>query len=544
MEDNLNENKKNGLARKQIVIGVTVAVLSIGAIYQYNKFSLKDEAKSALKAGADSLKDRVHEKAGVLKDKMRERDEKFNTATVDIDSRNMGENRFFPVKETNGQIQINQLSISAKNADMLLLAAVQAGDLANVKSYVEQGINLNFTNNKLCVQRYDTNEVAEVPANIDQLKQAVRYQGSNPGYALITDCSKLFILESVKGMRAPTGNEEVYAMNNYGFTDEQIRLPDSNPYKQQYLRAKQADLDAIKLQQSKEDVFNYLVDHTDFFRNNNHEQLPWVFRNKELPLSVRMKALRSYMEVLSNSSKIQHLSNVDAYNKLKNELIDSVAQGAQAGSFNAQISSEVKNEVENSAKANSRMDADFKLFVNEYIATAGKYNSILKDLNVNGSSNDELKRAGISYQSELELSLASFKENGMSYQKGKQNMLYYGNKGYGNGFHLAEKTNYLIKSLNMMLDSQLMNLNRQYYDGSTILHYLADYPNVSGVGENEGQAIGILNRYLLNKGANPNLLNKKGQTALEVAMFNNQSAGGLQTYKPLLASYQNINFQK
>ena len=544
MEDNLNENKKNGLARKQIVIGITVAVLSIGAIYQYNKFSLKDEAKSALKAGADSLKDRVHEKAGVLKDKMRERDEKFNTATVDIDSRNMGENRFFPVKETNGQIQINQLSISAKNADMLLLAAVQAGDLANVKSYVEQGINLNFTNNKLCVQRYDTNEVAEVPANIDQLKQAVRYQGSNPGYALMTDCSKLFILESVKGMRAPTGNEEVYAMNNYGFTDEQIRLPDSNPFKQQYLRAKQADLEAIKLQQSKEDVFNYLVDHTDFFRNDNLEQLPWVFRNKELPLSVRMKALRSYMEVLSNSSKIQHVANVDAYNKLANELIDSVAQGAQAGSFNAQISSEVKNEVENSAKANSRMDAVFKLFVNEYIATAGKYNSILKDLNVNGSSNDDLKRAGISYQSELELSLASFKENGMSYQKGKQNMLYYGNKGYGNGFHLAEKTNYLIKSLNMMLDSQLVNLNRQYYDGSTILHYLADYPNVAGVGENEGQAIGILNRYLLNKGANPNLLNKKGQTALEVAMFNNQSAGGLQTYKPLLASYQNINFQK
>jgi hypothetical protein len=190
------------------------------------------------------------------------------------------------------------------------------------------------------------------------------------------------------------------------------------------------------------------------------------------------------------------------------------------------------------------MDADFKMFINEYIATAGKYNAVLKDLNVNGSSHDELKRAGIGYQSELELSLAAFKENGLSYQKSKQNMLYYGNKGYGNGFHLAEKTNYLIKSLNMMLDSQLVNLNRQYLDGSTVLHYLADYPTVSGVGENEGQAIGILNRYLLNKGANPNLLNKKGQTALEVAMYNNQSAGGLQTYKPILASYQNINYQK
>jgi hypothetical protein len=543
MEENLNENKK-GLTKKQIVVGVTVAVLAIGAIYQYNKFSVRDEAKSALKAGADSLKNRVHDKASGLKEKMRERDEKFNTATVGVDTRNMGENRFIPIKETNGQIEINKLSISAKSADMLLLAAVQAGDLDNVKSYVEQDINLNFTNHKLCVQRYDTNEVADVPTNIDQLKQAVRYQGSKPGYTLMTDCSKLFILESVKGMRAPTGNEEVYAINNYGFSDEQIRLPDSNPYKQQYLKAKQADLDAIKLQQSKEDVFNYLVDHTDFFRNSNHEQLPWVYRNAELPFSVRMKALRSYMEVLANPSKMNRVANVEAYNKLANELIDSVAQSAQAGSFNAQISSEVKNEVENSAKANSKMDADFKLFVNEYVATAGKYNAVVKDLNINGSSNDELKRAGVGYQSELELSLAAFKDNGMSYQKSKQNMLFYANKGFGNGFHLAEKTNYLIKSLNMMLDSQLVNVNRQYYDGSTILHYLADYPNISGVGENEGQAIGILNRYLLNKGANPNLLNKKGQTALEVAMTNDQSAGGLQTYKPLLASYQNINYQK
>lgn len=543
MEENLNENKK-GLTKKQIVVGVTVAVLAIGAIYQYNKFSVRDEAKSALKAGADSLKNRVHDKASGLKEKMRERDEKFNTATVGMDTRNMGENRFIPIKETNGQIEINKLSISAKSADMLLLAAVQAGDLDNVKSYVEQGINLNFTNHKLCVQRYDTNEVADVPTNIDQLKQAVRYQGSKPGYTLMTDCSKLFILESVKGMRAPTGNEEVYAINNYGFSDEQIRLPDSNPYKQQYLKAKQADLDAIKLQQSKEDVFNYLVDHTDFFRNSNHEQLPWVYRNAELPFSVRMKALRSYMEVLANPSKMNRVANVEAYNKLANELIDSVAQSAQAGSFNAQISSEVKNEVENSAKANSKMDADFKLFVNEYVATAGKYNAVLKDLNANGSSHDELKRVGISYQAELELSLSAFKENGMSYQKSKQNMFFYGNKGYGNGFYLAEKTNYLIKSLNMMLDSQLVNVSRQYYDGSTILHYLSDYPKISGVGENEGQAIGILNRYLLNKGANPNLLNKKGQTALEVVMTNNQSAGGLQTYKPLLASYQNINYQK
>jgi hypothetical protein len=544
MEENFDQNTKKGFTKKQIVVGVAVAALSIGAIHQYNKISVKDEAKSALKAGADSLKDKVHGKVTGIKDKMREREEKFNTPTVDIDGRNMAENRFIETAEHNGQIELNKLSMSAKNADLLLLSAVQAGDIANVKSYVEQGINLNFTNNKLCVQHYDTNESVDVPANIDQLKQAVRYQGSNGGYTLMTDCSKLFILESVKGMHAPTGSEEVYTMNNYGFTDEQIRQPDSNPWKQQYLKAKQADLDAIKREQSKEDVFNYLVDHTDFYRNDNYEQLPYVFRNGELPFSVRIKALRAYMDVLANQAKIKHVPNVDAYNQLSNELADSVAQGAQAGSYNAQVSAQVKNELENSAKENSKMDADFKVFVNEYVATAGKYNALVKDLNVNGSFNTEMKRAGVSYQPDLELSLAAFKDNGITYEKNKRNMLYYANKGFGNGFYLAEKTNYLIKCLNMMLDSQLVNVNRQYYDGSTILHHLADYPNIVGAGEHEGQAIGILNRYMLNKGANPNLLNKKGQTALEIAMNNNQKSGGVQTYKPILASYQDINYQK
>lgn len=544
MEESSVLSNKKGFTKKQIVIGVAVAVLSIGAIHQYNNISVKDEAKSALKVGADSLKDKVHGKVAGIKDKMREREEKFNTPTVDIDGRNMAENRFIETTEHNGEIELNKLSMSAKNADLLLLSAVQSGDIANVKSYVEQGINLNFTNNKLCVQHYDTHDSVDVPSNIDQLKQAVRYQGSNGGYTLMADCSKLFILESVKGMRAPTGSEEVYTMNNYGFTDEQIRQPDSNPWKQQYLKAKQADLDAIKREQSKEDVFNYLVDHTDFYRNDNYTQLPYVFRDGELPFSVRIKALRAYMDVLANPAKIKHVPNVDAYNQLSNELVDSVAQGAQAGSYNAQVSAQVKNELENSAKAKSKMDADFKVFVNEYVATAGKYNALVKDLNVNGSFNTEMKRAGVSYQPDLELSLAAFKENGITYEKNKRNMLYYANKGFGNGFYLAEKTNYLIKSLNMMLDSQLVNLNRQYYDGSTLLHYLADYPNQVGAGENEGQAIGILNRYLLNKGANPNLLNKQGQTALEIAMNNNQKSGSVQTFKPILASYQDINFQK
>jgi hypothetical protein len=544
MEDSSVQSNKKGFTKKQIVIGVAVAVLSIGAIHQYNKISVKDEAKSALKAGADSLKEKVHGKVAGIKDKMREREEKFNTPTVDIDGRNMGENRFIETKEHNGQIELNKLSMSAKNADLLLLSAVQAGDLANVRSYVEQGINLNFTNNKLCVQHDDTNETVDVPANIDQLKQAVRYQGSNGGYTLMTDCSKLFILESVKAMHAPTGNEEVYTINNYGFTDEQIRQPDSNPWKQQYLRAKQADIEAVKLQQSREDVFNYLVDHTDFYRNDNFTQLPYVFRNGELPFSVRIKALRAYMDVLANPAKIKHVPNVDAFSQLSNELVASVAQGAQAGSYNAQISAQVKNELETSAKTNSKMDADFKIFVKEYIATAGKYNAIVKDLSATGSSNAELKRVGIPYQTDLELSLSAFKDNGMSYQKNKKNMLFYGNKGFGNGFYLIEKTNYIIKSLNMMLDSGLVNVNRQYYDGSTILHYLADYPNVVGNNENEGQAIAIFNRYLLNKGANPNLLNKNGQTALEVAMNNGQKFQGTSTYKSILASYHDVNFQK
>lgn len=539
-----NNNKKSGMTKKQIVIGVAVAIACMVGYHKYLSFSVKDAAKERVIAGAKSLKDKAHDKIAGMKDKYHEHEDAAGAATVAVDNRNMGENKFIEVKEDNGLITLNKISVSAKNADLYLLSAVQSGDLVKVKSYVEQGINLNFTNNKLCVQNGDDNNVNDVPANIEQLKNSVRYQGSQGGYALMTDCSKLFILESVKSMRAPTPDDEVYTMNNYGFTDEQLRLPDASPWKQQYLKAKQGDLDKIKLEQNQEDVFNYLMDHTDFFKNSNYQQLPYVYRNKKAPMSVRIKALKAYLDVVSNPAKVVHVPNVDAYNKLADELIDSVAQGAQAGSFNAQITGQLKNEANAVKKSTSILDSDFKAFVTEFVNAGGTYVSILNDLANPENGGRVLARNGVKYQSELELSLSALKENGISYRKDRQDMLLYTKQGFGNGLYQVEQVNAMIKIINMMLDSRMVDLNRQYADGSTILHYLADFPNLNNSLEVHGKAIAVLNRYFLNKGANPNLLNKAGQTALEVAMKNNRNAGTLQTYKPILASYQEQNFQK
>ena len=540
-----NSTKKNsGMTKKQIVIGVAVAIALMVGYNKYQSFNVKDAAKERVIAGAKSLKDKAHDKIAGMKDKYHEHEEAAGQATVSIDTRNMGENKFIPIKESNGLISLNEISVPAKTADLFLLAAVQAGDLTKIKSYVEQGINLNFTNNKVCVQSGDDNATADIPGNIDQLKNTVRYQGSQSGYVLMTDCSKLFILESVKVMHTPTGDEEVYTMNNYGFTDEQIRLPDTSPWKQQYLKAKQTDLDRIKLAQNQEDVFNYLMDHTDFTKNDNHQQLPFVYRNKKAPMSVRMKALKTYLDVVSNPARIMHVANVDAYTKLSNELIDSVAQGAQAGSYNAQITGQLKNEALAASKTTSMLDGDFKAFVTEFINAGGTYVSILNDLATPDGGGRILKSAGLGYQSQLELSLSSLKENGISYQKNKQDMLFYTKQGFGNGFYQVEQVNSLIKIINMLLDSRMVDLNRQYADGSTILHFLADFLNTNNGMEVHGKAIAVLNRYFLNKGADPNLLNKAGQTALEVAMKNNAKGGTLQTYKPILASYQEQNFQK
>jgi hypothetical protein len=539
-----NNNKKSGMTKKQIVIGVAVAIACMVGYHKYQSFSVKDAAKERVIAGAKSLKDKAHDKIAGMKDKYHEHEDAAGAATVAVDNRNMGENKFIEVKEDNGLITLNKISVSAKNADLFLLSAVQAGDLVKVKSYVEQGINLNFTNNKLCVQSGDDSNVNDLPANIEQLKNSVRYQGSQGGYTLMTDCSKLFILESVKSMRAPNGDEEVYTMNNYGFTDEQLGLPDTSPWKQQYLKAKQGDLDKIKLEQNQEDVFNYLMDHTDFFKNSNYQQLPYVYRNKKAPMSVRIKALKAYLDVVSNPARIVHVANVDAYNKLADELIDSVAQGAQANSYNAQITGQLKNEASAVKKSTSILDSDFKAFVTEFVNAGGTYVSILNDLANPENGGRVLARNGVKYQSELELSLSALKENGISYRKDRQDMLLYTKQGFGNGFYHVEQVNGMIKIINMMLDSRMVDLNRQYADGSTILHYLADFPNLNNSIEVHGRAIAVLNRYFLNKGANPNLLNKAGQTALEVAMKNNRNAGTLQTYKPILASYQEQNFQK
>lgn len=549
------ENRQVKSNSKNLIIAGLIGVLCLGGYYQYTKVSLKDsllsqkqQVKEGIKAkvqsGKDKIKEGVHNKVAGFEGKMKANQEKLETPTVGINDRNMGENQIIDIKDTNGSVQINNLPVSAKNADLLLMAAVKAGDLDRAKTLIESGVNLNFTNNKLCMGLGSENATLEVPSNIEQLKAALVQRSARGQYMLMTDCSKLFLLASTASMRKPTSDAEIYAINNYGFSVEQMGLPDSNPNKQSYLRAKQKDLDSIQAEQKKEDVFSFLMDKIDFFMNDNFSKLPFIYRNVELPLSVRVKALKAYLNVRSNPAKIKTVPNVEAFNRLSVEIADSVSESARKGSFNSDRAIEVKNGLEYAGKQSDIMDEDFLLFLNEYVKNAGTYVRITRDLDTNGGSAPMLKQAGLNYQSDLELSLNSLKQNGISYQKNRQNMLAYTNYGAGSGFYSLEATNELIKMINMVLDLQLVNLNRQYADGSTVLHWIADYNSCCGFTEEEGQALAVMNRYLLNKGANPNLFNKKGQTALEVVMTNDALPSANNKYKALLKSYQDINFQK
>jgi hypothetical protein len=440
------EGQNNGLDNKKLVVILALAGVLGGGYYYYHINNVKENAKSRLVAMKDKLKDKVkdgvHNKIDGIKDKMRAKQEIYDTPTVAIDTKNAGENKIIDVSNPNGFIQINNLPVSAKNADILLMAAVQSGDLARAKSLVESGVSLNFTNNKICVQFDKANNTLEVPANTEQLKSAVNGQGSRGGYVLMTDCTKLFLLASTDGMRLPSENDETFTINNYGFSDEQLALPDTHPVKQNYLRLKAKDLEVIQAQQKKEDMFNFLLDNTNFFLNSNYSQLPYIYRDSRLPYSVRVKALKAYIEVQSNPSKIKHVANVDAFNSLAKELVNNISTNAQAGSFNAEQSAVVKNEIENDSKAGDLMDADFKLVVNEFVKNAGQYVQITRDLAPTGGSAPYLKNAGIGYQSDLELSLNALKQDGISYQKNKQNMLAHTNLG-GSGFYAVEETNLL-----------------------------------------------------------------------------------------------------
>lgn len=535
--ENLNNNGGNKIVAALILAGL----LGGGGYYAYSKISMKDVAKNTAMAGLDMAKEAAKKRLTKLDENMKASNEKFNTATVDIDKSNQSLNRLVDVYDPNGMISLADQSISIVSADRQLSAAIMSGDFARAKLIIESGVTLSFTNHKICVQNGSGNYERDMPTNIEQLRAAV--SGPGGGYVLPTACSKLFLFDSVKSMRKSMGTEEVYTMNNYGFNDEQIRLPESNPYKQAYLKEKEKDLDNIQKEQKKVDMFSFLMDKTNFYINANYLQLPYIYRDKELPFSVRNIALNKYIEVLSNRTKIQKVTNNEALRGLKKELVDSVHSVAQAGTYNASISADVKNELENSEKFESKLDEDLKLFITEYVKISGAYIKVVNS--VNPKTNPSiLKQHGIAYQTDLELSINAFKQNGLSIQKNKNNMLFYANPGFGNGFYLAEQTTEIIKMINTVLNSKLTDINRQYSDGSTLLHYIADFNPSQGFDEEMGQALGIINRYLLNKGARANLINSKGQSAEDIALYNDANTFGLSKYKPIIRSYTDINFEK
>lgn len=506
--------------KKLIVIGVGLLV----AVLAYNGL-----ASFVINREKQKFQDKVMKS-------LEDRQKKFNTPTVAIDGTNRGENRLVNAQDTNGMIQVPEIAAHDKNADLLLTAAIRAGDLDRMKVLIESGVNTSFTNNKLCIGKgARDNAVFEVPANTDQLEHAIAMHPGSGQYLLMTECSKLFLIHATEGMHKMNEGREFFTMNNFGFSDSQIALPDSNNYKQNYLRMKADDAEKTKTDQRKEDVFNFLMDKTNFYVNGNAEQLPFVYRNTELPYSVRQRALKAFVEVKSNPSKIISSPNIQAFDLLSRQLVESVNKSAKAGSYNQSISNDVKNVQENNAKFSSILDDDFKNFISEFAKAGGNYVDVTKDLSGNPYY---LQNGHVSYQSELELSLTAFKEKGISYKKDKSSMLYWTNVA-GRGFYAVDEVNSTIGLINTVLDSGMVNLKRQYGDGSTVLHYIAEV----ATGESEGQALASLNRYLLNKGANPNLLNNKGETALEI-MMKNGNGGSSSRFTKLIESYTSANFVK
>lgn len=529
MESNENNNsnvvERNELIGKKFrfkktIIAIGVLLLVVGG-YQYLTYNFIDSQKQKF---ADKIKKSLQDKQN-----------KYNTPTIAIDKTNKAENQLVDVSNTNGAYQVGDLSVQNKNADLLLTAAIRSGDYDRVKVLAESGINLSFTNNKLCIGKGDDRAAFDVPANTDQLKHAISMHPGSDQFLLMTDCTKLFILDSVSTMRKMNQDREFYTANNYGFSDQQISLPDSNPYKQNYLRAKADDEVKMKIDQKREDIFNFLMDKTNFFVNGNAEQLPFVYRNAELPYSVRLKALKAYIAVKSNPSKIVSSQNVEAFNALSKELVNSVASSAKAGSYRAEQANNVNNALVNNAKQTNILDEDLKLFTYEFSRAGADYVDVTGDLSTNPYY---LQNGHVSFQSEAELSVNAFKEKGISYKKDKSSMLYWTNVA-GRGFYSVDNVNGTIALINTVLDSGLTDINRQYGDGSTILHYIAEIAS----GPSEGKALSVLNRYLLNKDAKSNLVSKKGETALEV-MMKGGNGNSNNRYSKLIESYTSANFIK
>ena len=493
-----NEKKKSPMKNKiaLAVMGViVVGVLASSFIGPMLADMAVDKAKSAA-TGAGRLayekgKEKLHNKLEDMKTKQAERIAENVAAQVDSVSNNVLKN-----VESDKLIEIDKVPTPTEFADTMLINAVKAGDLDRVKNLLDSGVNVSFTDDKICfaqVGAYDHKgsfdvQTTPVPKDVVEMKTFIAVSSAKRQVPLTTKCEKLFLLTAASLLNNRDSEKEFFYYNHAWLSDTPQERMDS-------------EKDKMAGEKIREEIYKLILSKTPV---KDYYQLPFVFLNMDVPTDLRMDALNKF---LANDGKLpvteKRSQFLKVYDEAANQMLAESPNSVQSMKTVAQIKNpwvlyftqQTKNlfEVANILEIASES-------VKTQIKQELKFNASVASLEVPVFTVKSMEESGIFYNESTNSGYWHYSANRSSKTVDKDN------------FQALYDVNREIKIINTIVTSKKVNLNYQDVQGNTILHYIS-----MGITSSRPRTLGVLTRYLLNNGVNANLFNKQGKTSFVIA---------------------------
>ncbi|SAL47159.1 Ankyrin repeats (3 copies) [Caballeronia peredens] len=487
-------NNKNKLNTKQKVIAGLVVLAIAGAIGTNfmggNKVERHHSTASNAKTAQPSAKDaqQAHNKA--------------ETQARAIETTGATNNQLKGV-ESASTISIDNLAIKPEQADLMLYNAAVAGDLPTAKHLVEQGVKVSFTDNALC--QYDfgpqavlPSQASTMPANLDEMEKMIMtgmdlHRMSQRFIYSPTVCSKLFMQASLFKIQKQDQRETFYYYHN----DDSVNATHSQSVSDQMKAANQAAMD---VEERKSQMFKYFLSQMPA---KDYEQLPGIFLDSRIPFSLRELALNKYLDDFGTTRG----ENAQKYQALYRDALNDLASKSPSDPNIADANSEAQNPF-----------APIMMVLLDELHTNATAYYTLSD-GIKGRMKYDAKLA----TKELpEIAVADWEHGGISYQENPNSALWENDLNGKQAFKTLYELNGTLKLIKEVVDSGKFNINQQDASGNTILHYTV--ANLNNRQTNRTTATFV--RYLLNKGADATLLNKKNLSPLEMVEQRQSAVGG------------------
>ena len=351
------------------------------------------------------------------------------------------------VEESSENIVIGELSISEAEARMMLHNAIKDGDFERVKYLLSAGVPLNSKTDERCT--------------IELVKLLVA-----TGLNTTSPCAQTSLLIASSNLDRESSPDEFDYFN---------------PAVQDGDKSRAALYDSFRAEEYKrEEIYRFLLSKTP---EKDYYQLPGVFMNTNVPLSIRKDALEKY-------------------------LAHPYKEKGEASEF---------------------WPLHFKVLSEKFVDSAVAYNSKIESIRLNIEDSTESRTKKLELP---ELSVASMMEGQVSYEESASSAFHY----YGyvravgyvdrSNFRDIHKLNSEIAIITMIVNSGKVDLNSKDRLGNTILNQIIARYSTAYTNNKRVRPLAVLSRYLINKGADSGLKDKGGDSAAMVVQKKYLMDGG------------------